>query len=83
MLKPTLANAAFPDYSLHLDPETDKVHFFNRNTMPLDSDIEAARARNSADRILHRLSPDIGEKARKSCRAINYPLIIHVRQTIV
>ena len=65
MLKPTLANAAFPDYSLHLDPETDKVHFFNRNTMPLDSDIEAARARNSADRILHRLSPDIGEKARK------------------
>lgn len=65
MLKPTLANAAFPDYSLHLDPETDKVHFFNRNTMPLDKDIAEVRGRKDAQDILARLNPDINEKARK------------------
>lgn len=65
MLKPTLEMVNFPDYSLHLDPETDKVHFFNRNTMPLDKDIAEARGRKDAQDILARLNPDINEKARK------------------
>ena len=61
--RPTIYN--LKPLQLHLDPETDKVHFFNRNTMPLDSNIEAAKARKSAARILHRLHPDIREQARK------------------
>ena len=65
MLKPAVANEEFPDYSLFLDAEKDKLHFFNKNTMPRDEDIKAARDRKAAKNILDRLSPDINDKARE------------------